>query len=246
MMPAGNVRAMILDAFGEMGQLAQHMNHYAIMDWALYDRYRAPAGNWPLTGKLEFFSVPFGHLQCLICNRPRRDGRYCAHCGANQSRQKTASDCNIYEPNRLLAPQIFSLNKRLYFLFSPEMSAPDRDFIQHNYHWELRLGRCGYGTGPLARFPNVLDFDTLELAPYSTPIDDAGLIERNTLWINSQKEDRRQPAFRADHSLDAKVPIVIEWEWPFQLDLIGPEYEPEGPINIMCVFEGLMCHGVQC
>lgn len=237
----------IADAFRSMAYAIG--NHHAVMDWCLYDRCVTPPGAWT-PEKFTLYSYPIGTTVCDRCGDRGFDlGKFCTRCGGQSLKLKTYADTNMLQANKLLAPQAFSLTKSLFFLLSKTMSEADQAQLLERYHWELRLGMKSYCMGPLARFPNVCAFESLEPKPFTAPIDDdPALAERNRLWLETQDEERRtQPDFRklADHVLDIQIPLIIEYEWTFRMDVIGEPFQAETGVNFMGVMEGLAAMGIQ-
>lgn len=225
--------------------------NFAIMDWSLYDRCVTRPGFWT-PEMYRFYAIPAGGSTCGMCGAPASGlNSYCPVCGQKVEAVKTYADTNMKCAGKLYAPMAFSISKCLYFLLSAAMSPDDQRQLLEGYRWELRLGQKAFCMGPLARFPNVIRFDELELRPFTAPVDNPALAERNRIWLESQPPERRTaPDFRtpASHVLDLQVPAVIEHEWYFCMEVTGKPFQtdPNGTgVNFMSVMEGIAAMGVQ-
>ncbi len=203
-------------------------DQYAVMDWSLYDRCKVGPGQWTPQEFIFYVDLEWS------------PGEF-----------KPLADTNMWKSASLPMPMAFALNKCLFFLTARDMADDDLNKLLDTYRWELRLGRKCYAEGPLARFPNRVAFDEIKPKPFTAPVDDPGLAERNRLWLAEQPPERQKGlALRevADEVLDVQIPLIIEQEIRFCVKVVGKPFLTTAKgtgVNFLCDMEGVAAMGIQ-
>ncbi len=224
-LPYTKLQQFIADTFHSEEYM---QDRHVIIDYSLYDRCTVGPGAWtPETFRFYVdLDLPSGE-------------------------RKPYADTNMWLSGYLPMPMAFSLTKSLFFLMSRKMHEDDLKQLLDTYVWELRLGRKCYAKGPMARFPNRIRFDEIEPQPFTAPVDDPALAERNRQWIEKQPEERRYRPNLLKHApevFDTQIPLVIEQEVHFCVEVIGKSFlttHKGTGINIMCDMEGVAAMGIQ-